>query len=399
MTARGTEDRPAGARRVGARMLAVVGAVLALALTTAVPAGAHAGDPTLVTRLHSVDPALPEGVTVALRTTIADQLVVTNPTATPLVALDPDGAEFLRISADGVQGNTASPYFHLSASPTEVLAGVPSSASPGAAPVWVPLSAEPTWGWFDPRLSPTYLQVPVGGRQEVAETEQVAAWTVPLRYGADAVTVAGALERRPVTGYFETTLDPAPAGLSAVVGQGYVPTLSVQGASGREVTVLGRDGRPYLRFGPDGAEIDRSSPTYRDDLLGRGRAVSEADTGWVALPGSSSTWLDVRLRFPAEDPPAEFADATEPVEVARWEVPVVVDGVPQALTGSIRWLPNGRAGGGSSWTTVGLVGGAVLLAVGGGLLVLRSRRLGRADEDGADHDREEISDHEHQPTR
>jgi hypothetical protein len=379
------------------RLLAVLCAVAALAMTTAGPAAAHAGDPTLVTRLHRVTPALPDQVSVVLRTTIADELVVTNPTSTPLAVIDPAGTEFLRVSASGVQGNEASPYFHLTAVPPGVRVVVPPSARAGAAPAWVPLSAAPSWAFFDPRMSTVDLQVPVGGRREVEEVEELAAWSVPLRYGDQPVSVEGALERRPATGRFETSLDPAPAGISAVVAQGYVPSISVQAAAGREVTVLGRDGRPFLRFGSGGAQLDRGSPTHRDDVLARGRPLAGDETGWIPLPGYGTTWADVRLRFPAEDPPAEAADATAPVEVARWEIPVVVDGVPQALSGSIRWLPNERADGGSSWTTGGLVGAAALLAACGAALALRSRRMAAAVADGA-RDREELPEHEPQRT-
>lgn len=363
--------------RPTARLAAVVGAVLSLVVLTAGPATAHAGDPTLVTRLDGVTPALPEGVTVEVRGTIADQLVVSNPTATPIVALDPDGTEFLRISSDGVQGNTSSPYFHLSGAPPEIRVPLPTSANSSAAPVWVPLSTGPTWAWFDPRLSPAFLQVPVGGRQDNVETsEDVATWSVPLRHGTEALSVEGALERRPVTGRFESTIDPLPDGISAVLGQGYVPTLSMQAAPGREVTVLGRDGQPYLRFGATGAEVNRDSPTYRDDLMGRGRLPGPTEVGWAPLPGTT-TWLDTRLRFPAEDPPEQFAGAEQPVDVARWEVPVIVDGAPLALTGAIRWIPNGRAAD-SPWTLAAVIGGVLLLLAGGGLLLRRNRKLAAA---------------------
>lgn len=378
------------------RLLAVAGVVLATALVTAGPAAAHSGDPTLINHLRQVD--LPAGVSAELRVTVADQVVVTNSTPTPLVAVDADGAEFLRISAAGVEGNAASPYFHLSAAPPTVRVEVPSDAVAGAPPRWVHLSTEPTWAWFDPRLSPQtlggqYLQVPVGGRKEVTGTEDVATWSLPLRFGDKPVALDGALVRRPVTGRFETTLDPAPAGLSAIIGQGYIPSLSVQAAAGRAVTVQGRDGLPYLWFGADGAEVDRASATYRDDQIGRGRPVTAADTGWVTLPGSSSTWLDTRLRFPAEDPPAEFAGAQAPVEVARWEIPVTVDGVPQVLSGTIRWLPNGLGATGLPWLPVALGAGVVLLVVGGATLVLRNRRLAAASAPEIEGIR-----HEHQPT-
>lgn len=376
------------------RLLAVAGAVLAIALGTAGPAAAHAGDPTLVNRLRELQ--LPGGVSVELRSTVADQLVVSNATPTPLVAVDADGAEFLRISAAGVQGNAASPFLHLSAAPPEVKVVVPRDAVAGAPPRWVPLSTEPTWAWFDPRLSPQYLQVPVGGRQDVAGTEELATWSVPLRYGAEPVAIDGALVRRPVTGRFETTLDPAPAGLAAVVGQGFVPTLSVQAASGREVVILGRDGLPYLRMGAGGAEVDRGSPTYRDDQIGRGRPVTAADAGWLALPGTSNTWLDTRLRLPAEDPPAEFAGSEVPVEVARWEVPVVIDGVPQALTGSVRWLPNGRGIAGTPWLALVVGVGVLVLVAGGAALALRAASS-RARQACASPGPGESIPHEHQP--
>jgi hypothetical protein len=367
-------------RRRFTRLLATAGAVLALAVCTAGPASAHAGDPTLVTRLNGVNPALPDGVSVTLRTTVADQLVATNPTDTPLVVLDADGAEFLRITGDGVQGNTSSPYFHLSGAPSEIRTAVPPTAVPGATPQWVPLAEEPSWAWYDPRLSTGFLQVPVGGRQDVSEAEELASWSVPVRYGDTPASVDGSVIRRPVEGRFETVMDPVPAGVSAVIGQGYLPSLSLQAATGREVTVLGSDGEPYLRLRPDAAEVNRDSPTHRDDLHGRGRPLTAEDTGWAALPGTTTTWLDPRLRFPAEDPPAEAAKATAPVDVMTWEVPLLVDGTPQALTGTVRWLPNPpRLGEGSPWTTVGIVGGVVLLLGGGIALLVRNRRLAAAE--------------------
>lgn len=372
------------------RMVAVAGAAVLLGLVTAVPAAAHPGDPTLVNRL--VETELPAGVTTELRTTVGEELVVTNPSPTPLVALDVDGTPFLRISASGVEGNATSPFFYRSAAPQEVRITLPRDAVPGAPPRWVALSAAPSWSWFDPRLSPQYLQVPVGGRQDVSDTQVVATWSVPLRYGDEPVAVEGTLVRRPVTGRFDTTLDTPPAGLSAVLSPGFVPSLSVQPAPGHAVTVMGRDGTPFLRFGPDGAEVNRANPTYRDDLIGRGKEVTAADSGWLAVPGTSTTWLDTRLRFPSEDPPAEFADAQVPADVVRWEIPVTIDGTPQMLTGAIRWLPNGHADSGSPWTTVGLIGGIVVLVGLGAVLVVRNRRLAAASRSD---DTQDVHEHEH----
>lgn len=382
------------------RALALLAAAGALAVATAAPAAAHAGDPTLVTRLNAVTPALPEGASVALRTSIADEVVARNTTSTPLEVLDADGVPFLRISAAGVEGNTGSEYFHVTPVPPGIRPPVPPTVGPGAEPVWVPLSEQPEWSWFDPRLSPEYNAVPVGGRQDVADTEELATWSVPLRYGRQDIAVEGALVRRPITGRFETVLDPPPPGITAVVGQGYVPSLSVQAASGRTLTVLGRDGAEYVRFAADGrGEVNRDSATYRDDLLARGRPVTPDDVGWAPLPGSSATWLEVRLRFPAEDPPADVAGSAVPVDVARVEVPVLVDGAPAALTGAVRWIPTGQAADGSSLPVALLAGGALLLVAAGAALVLRNRRLvaGSPDPD-PDPDNEKDTARAPQPT-
>ena len=355
------------------RLLVAVGASVAGVLLAAGPASAHALDPTLVTRVQGISPALP-GVHVQIATSIADAVVLTNPNPTPVQVLDPSGTPFLAISADGVQGNASAPYLYYSGSPPGVPLTPPSTAGAGVAPHWVQLAAAASWSWFDPRLSPQYLQVPIGGRIDVAAEKDVAAWSIPLRYGTSAARITGALVRRPVAGRFETTLDPPPAGLAAVIGQGYVPSLSVQFAPGHQVTVLGRDGQPYLRFGGSGLSLNRDSPTYRDDLLVRGAQVP-TDTGWTTVSELTTSWQDIRLKYPSDDPPARLAGATSPVEVTHWQVPVVLDGTARVLSGAIRWIPNPTAATGWPLRTPLLAGCALLLLLVGAVLVRRTRRL------------------------
>lgn len=361
-------------RRVAVRrLLAAVGAAVAGVLLTAGPASAHALDPTLVTRVQGISPALP-GVHVEIATSIADAVVLTNPNPTPVEVLDPSGTPFLTISATGVQGNVSAPYLYYSGSPPGVPLTPPSTAGAGVAPHWVQLAAAAGWTWFDPRLSPQYLQVPIGGRIDVAGEKDIAAWSIPLRYGSAAARITGALVRRPVAGRFETSMDHPPAGLAAVIGQGYVPSLSLQFAPGHQVTVLGRDGQPYLRFDGSALSLSRDSPTYRDDLLVRGAQVP-TDTGWATVSELTTSWQDIRLKYPSDDPPARLAGATSPVEVARWQVPVLLDGRPGALSGAIRWIPNPTAATGWPLRTPLLVGGAILLLLVGAVLVRRTRRL------------------------
>lgn len=163
---------------VAAVLTAVLTALLATALA-AVPAHAHGGDPTLVPLLREVDPALPRDVLVQVRTGYSEQMVVANPTPEPLTVLDPEGAPFVRVSADGVFGNVTAPFFHQTANPPEVPPNLPEDARPGAESRWVQLSRGSEWGWFEPRLHPfTPGSEPVGGRPGEQRREVLANWDV-----------------------------------------------------------------------------------------------------------------------------------------------------------------------------------------------------------------------------
>jgi len=73
---------------------------------------------------------------------VTAQLVVANPTATELAALDGNGQPFLRIGPDGVLANLASPCWYLSNSPNGD-ADVPAEAQTGARARWARVAAEP----------------------------------------------------------------------------------------------------------------------------------------------------------------------------------------------------------------------------------------------------------------
>ena len=319
---------------------------LVLLLATAPAVLAHSGDPRLTTAVDSVTPALPAGVVIQARAGIAAQIVASNDTAVPLEALGRSGRPFLRISAGGVLADLANPDFYETSNPNGSTEGVPKELTERTNPApakWVRVSSGSSWGWYDHRLHPSRYQVPSDARRKAT----LARFEVPFRYGAQGVVAAGSVTFVPLLGAFRVE-DPEPLpGLAVSVLQGRLPGLLLQVEPGRAVTVRGRDGEPFLRFGAQGAQVNLASRTYVEDQLARGRdADPPASTPrWQGIDATSYSWLDDRLRFPSDTPPAEALRTSRPTVVGQWSIPVTVDGRAGQLSGRTRWVPAGQAGG------------------------------------------------------
>lgn len=357
------------------RALGVAVIVAAVVAVATFPAAAHGGDPTLVPTVREISPALPIDVVVQARTTVSEQLLVANPTSTPLLVLDPAGVPFLRVSRAGAEGNVANPYFHRTLNPAGVRARVPTQARPGAEPRWVHLGKDDSWGWFEPRLHPLEPGTePQGG-------SDVAAWQVGLRYGAQPVQVVGALERRTVTGSFFVQAEPRTDGLSVSIGQGSTPAVLLVAPPQQRVEVVGRDGRPFLRLDAAGVSANTASASFRDnpEFL----AAAGQRQGWIRVgaPGRAR-WLDPRLQYSADRPPAVVERAGRPAQLGRWEIPVTVNGAAAPLQGTLSWLPVASAlpaEGGDRLPWAPMAAGTAVVLAGIGLAVSRSRARPAAD--------------------
>ena len=363
-----------------ARAAAVAVGALLLLVGLSVPAAAHEGDPRVVTTLDEVLPALPEGVVVQVQASLAAQLVADNPTDTPLEVLGRDGEPFLRLSAAGVEADVTSDDFLSTSSPT---GAVPPEAEADRPARWVQISTGTSWGWFDHRLHP--------GQEALPEDQQRPAlldtWEVPMRYGDAPLQVRGSVEFVPLLGAFVVSADPAPESLTVQALPGRLPGLFLSNPERRPMTVLGRDGEPFLRFGPAGLEVNTASRTHVEDQQARGRPAGppspEPAFEVVDPAGTSYTWLDARLRYDDDLPPDDALRATEPVVVDRWQVPVQgLAGTP-ALTGEVRWVPEAAAAEARRASAEQPLGGAALplglglLAVvllGGAVVAVRRRR-------------------------
>jgi hypothetical protein len=126
------------------------------------------------------------------------------------------------------------------------------------------------------------------------------------------------------------------------------------------VVVLGYEGEPYLRVGPDGVEENRRSPatflnasrTGGDEPPGA--ADADAAPRWVRTSTSSTArWHDHRVHFMGGEP----LDA----RVTPWEVDLVVDGSPRTLAGELVHVDGPSV---VPWVAVALVLAVTILTLG-----------------------------------
>ena len=355
-------------RRYTVAALALAGAVV----VPAPPSYGHSADPRVTTVVDEVSPPLPGEVVVQVQSNLAAQLVVDNPTAIELEVLSEEGRPFLRLSAAGVFADVDSRAFYATSNPVGSTSGAP--ATPATTPRWVRVSRGSSWGWYDHRLHPEQIAAP----RDTGRQARLGEWEVPFRYGERDVTVRGHLQFRPLLGQYVATADPAPAGLDVQALPGRLPGLLLVNADRRPLTVLGRDGEPFLRWSAAGLEVNEASRTHVEDRQARGEATAgpPSDTPrWrlVDPAGTTHTWLDARLAAPDQPPADPGSPSARP-----WEVPVVLgSGERAALTGEVTWWPSAEtaaAGDGDRGTLPLALGAVAVVALAGTVLAVRRRR-------------------------
>ncbi len=124
--------------------------------------------------------------------------------------------------------------------------------------------------------------------------------------------------------------------------------LVVRARPGVTVEVPGYEGEPYLRMGADGTiEVNDRSPARwlnEERYLTRTPDGADADAPprWVQVgDGHEYAWHDHRVHFMSpRQPPGVDTQVREVQPVLDWEVPLVVDGRPVTVTGSLVWVPS-----------------------------------------------------------
>jgi hypothetical protein len=155
-------------------------------------------------------------------------------------------------------------------------------------------------------------------------------------------------ERPPASNYRTEVVSMAPAveGVSvSVVDAG--SRLELRNTSDVDVVVLGYDGDPYLRVGPDGVfENSHSAAAFLNaERFGRTSipitANSDASPVWRRVSSERAVrWHDHRAHWMSETPPASvLADPTRSTQrISEWIVPLVVDGDEVMVSGTLGWV-------------------------------------------------------------
>lgn len=320
--------------RTGA-VLAAASTLAVVALPAPLPASAHE-DPTLVVRLSSVQPGLPPDVRVDVVDSEQTYLALGNQGSTAAYAVDPDGRPFLQVSSAGVFGDADSRYLGASNDVLKSAGAAPRGCCPAGR--WVRLSTKSAWAWPDPRLDPPLRDAANGddrGLGAMSSDEPLARWQIPLRVDNRTFAVDGVIERRQV-GAVTTTIDAAPRGLKTTVIESRPPQLRIEVREDAKLSVLGRDGRTFLRMGPSGTFARSDSDEYQRSRRAMGLRP-KAGRSWVPMPGARPTtvvWADTRLDYQAKLP----ANGTDKARlINEWRIPVIVDGRRDEIRGKSIW--------------------------------------------------------------
>ena len=136
--------------------------------------------------------------------------------------------------------------------------------------------------------------------------------------------------------------------------------LRVRASRGKTVTVLGYENEPYLRVRANGSvDENKRSPAvllntkrYSTTAAQRPEVDSKAEPDWVAIGGDGEhSWHDHRVHWMGKAAPPQLNGASTG-RVGAWTVPVLIDGTPATVHGTLDKLaaPNSAL-----WYVVALV--------------------------------------------
>jgi hypothetical protein len=124
--------------------------------------------------------------------------------------------------------------------------------------------------------------------------------------------------------------------------------VELRNGTAQDVTILGYDGEPYLRVGPQGVFENRRSPAvYLNRLLPAGQQAVVPKTADPTAPpewhrtgsGGVVRWRDHRTRWEGPTPPAVQADTSTQHVVSNWAINLDQTTSSAVVRGQIVWVP------------------------------------------------------------
>lgn len=142
-------------------------------------------------------------------------------------------------------------------------------------------------------------------------------------------------------------LDPLPEaleGLRVELRRTLAPQLAVYNPTGQRLTVFDRQGRPFLRIGPQGTQADLGAAAFHrsNTLMAPGSIAEDAGEAprWRQVEASPSWgWFDLRLRTGAIEAPDEGRHAGGDAEVGTWSIPVQLGDTRSVISGRFLYQP------------------------------------------------------------
>lgn len=122
--------------------------------------------------------------------------------------------------------------------------------------------------------------------------------------------------------------------------------VSIRQLESVEIVVSGYQDEPYLRIDPDGIVwVNTNSPAYYlnenrfPDSSLPGNADAGAEPEWVQVgSGGQYGWHDHRTHWMSPEPPPGVDQEAES-RIQEWTIPIIVDGVPTEVMGTLAWEP------------------------------------------------------------
>ncbi|WP_088313226.1 hypothetical protein [Kineosporia sp. R_H_3] len=156
--------------------------------------------------------------------------------------------------------------------------------------------------------------------------------------------------------------------------------VQVRNTTAVDLVLLGYDGEPYLRVGPQGAQENVGSVTSRvNGRFGSGLVTADSPTAQVARPPRWEplglepvvTWHDARTHYGGLGRPAAVVDdPSRPHALTTWRLRGLYGDRPFTVDGRLDWTGRGLLGSRTTqalWVVGGLAGLACVLLVVAGL--------------------------------